>query len=120
MLKEKATLKDKSLNKAMRLYLKEISKIPLLTVEEERALGYRARLGDKEALQKMIESNLRFVIKIAKKYRKSGLPFLDLINEQRRALEIRKSYIHSMREYLTALAEVEFATASDLTGGSYD
>src|SRR3990172_33083 len=81
MLKEKATLKDKSLNKAMRLYLKEISKIPLLTVEEERALGYRARLGDKEALQKLIESNLRFLIKIAKKYRKSGLPFLDLINE---------------------------------------
>jgi RNA polymerase primary sigma factor len=81
MVKEKVTAKDKSLNKAMRLYLKEISKIPLLTVEEERELGYRARAGDKDALQKMIESNLRFVIKIAKKYRKSGLPFLDLINE---------------------------------------
>lgn len=65
----------------MRLYLKEISKIPLLTAEEEKALGYRAQAGDKDALQKMIESNLRFVIKIAKKYRKSGLPFLDLINE---------------------------------------
>jgi RNA polymerase primary sigma factor len=73
--------KDKSLNRAMRLYLKEISKIPLLTPEEEKALGYRVQGGDKEALQKMIESNLRFVIKIAKKYRKSGLPFLDLINE---------------------------------------
>ena len=65
----------------MRLYLKEISKIPLLTPEEEKALGYLVQAGDKEALQKMIESNLRFVIKIAKKYRKSGLPFLDLINE---------------------------------------
>jgi RNA polymerase primary sigma factor len=65
----------------MRLYLKEISKIPLLTADEEKALGYRTQAGDKEALQKMIESNLRFVIKIAKKYRKSGLPFLDLINE---------------------------------------
>ena len=73
--------KDKSLNRAMRLYLKEISKIPLLTAEEEKALGYRVQAGDKEALQKLIESNLRFVIKIAKKYRKSGLPFLDLINE---------------------------------------
>lgn len=73
--------KDKSLNKAMRLYLKEISKIPLLTADEEKALGYRAQAGDKDALQKLIESNLRFVIKIAKKYRKSGLPFLDLINE---------------------------------------
>ncbi len=65
----------------MRLYLKEISKIPLLSPEEEKALGYRARAGDKDALQKLIESNLRFVIKIAKKYRPSGLPFLDLINE---------------------------------------
>lgn len=81
MIKEKVTSKDKSLNKAMRLYLKEISKIPLLTAEEEKALGYRVQRGDKEALQKLIESNLRFVIKIAKKYRKSGLPFLDLINE---------------------------------------
>ncbi len=65
----------------MRLYLKEISKIPLLTVEEERELGRRVQKGDRDALQKLIESNLRFVIKIAKKYRKSGLPFLDLINE---------------------------------------
>jgi RNA polymerase primary sigma factor len=81
MQKAKVSTKEKSLNKAMRLYLKEISRIPLLTVEEEKALGYLAQKGDKEALQKMIESNLRFVIKIAKKYRKSGLPFLDLINE---------------------------------------
>lgn len=81
MQKTTMNSKDKNLNKAMRLYLKEISKIPLLTAEEEKALGYRAQAGDKDALQKMIESNLRFVIKIAKKYRKSGLPFLDLINE---------------------------------------
>lgn len=77
----KTTSKDKSLNRAMRLYLKEISKIPLLTAEEERELGRRVWTGDKAALQKLTESNLRFVIKIAKKYRKSGLPFLDLINE---------------------------------------
>ena len=44
--------KDKALNKAMRLYLKEISKIPLLTADEEKALGYRVQAGDKEALQK--------------------------------------------------------------------
>ena len=73
--------KDKSLNRAMRLYLKEISKIPLLTADEEKELGRRVQNGDKAALQKLTESNLRFVIKIAKKYRKSGLPFLDLINE---------------------------------------
>src|ERR1041385_6280871 len=77
----KTTNKDKSYNKAMRLYLKEISKIPLLSADEEKELARRAQKGDRDALQKMIESNLRFVIKIAKKYRKSGLPFLDLINE---------------------------------------
>ena len=81
MAKERITNKDKSLNRAMRLYLKEISKIPLLTADEEKALGYLVQKGDKEALQKLTESNLRFVIKIAKKYRKTGLPFLDLINE---------------------------------------
>ncbi len=83
MVAEKNTNKqDKSLNRAMRLYLKEISKIPLLTAEEEKELGRRVQQhGDREALQKLIESNLRFVIKISKKYRKSGLPFLDLINE---------------------------------------
>jgi RNA polymerase primary sigma factor len=81
MIAKQAVSKDKALNKAMRLYLKEVSKIPLLTTDEEQELGRRAQRGDKDALQKMIESNLRFVIKIAKKYRKSGLPFLDLINE---------------------------------------
>jgi RNA polymerase primary sigma factor len=81
MAKERITNKDKSLNRAMRLYLKEISKIPLLTAEEEKALGHLVQKGDREALQKLTESNLRFVIKIAKKYRKTGLPFLDLINE---------------------------------------
>jgi RNA polymerase primary sigma factor len=70
-----------SLNHAMRLYLKEVSKIPLLTVDEEKELGRRAQLGDKEALQKLTESNLRFVIKVAKRYRRSGMPLLDLINE---------------------------------------
>jgi RNA polymerase primary sigma factor len=76
-----ATVKDRSTNKAMRLYLKEISKIPLLTAEEEKELGNRVKRGDKEAVQKLVESNLRFVITIAKKFRPSGLPFLDLINE---------------------------------------
>ena len=81
MQKAGYSTKDKSLDKAMRLYLKEVSRIPLLTREEEKALAYRAKAGDRDALQKLIESNLRFVIKVAKKYRMSGLPFLDLINE---------------------------------------
>jgi len=73
--------KAKQSSREMRLYLKEISRIPLLTVEEERELGNRVKKGDKAALQKLIESNLRFVIKIAKKYRGFGLSFMDLINE---------------------------------------
>jgi RNA polymerase primary sigma factor len=77
----KRTYKQKNSNREMRLYLKEISKIPMLTVEEEREVGRRVQNGDREALQKLVESNLRFVIKIAKKYRGCGLPFMDLINE---------------------------------------
>jgi RNA polymerase primary sigma factor len=74
-------LTEKSNDKAMRLYLKEVSKIPLLTVEEEKELGRRIQKGDRDALQKLTEANLRFVIKIAKKYRNSGIPLLDLINQ---------------------------------------
>jgi outer membrane protein, heavy metal efflux system len=50
-------------------------------------------------------------------YRAGEFSFLDLINEQKRALEIRKSYINSAREYFMALAELEFVTATDLPGG---
>ena len=74
-------VKDRSMDRAMRLYLKEISMIPLLTAEEEKELGYRAQACDRDALQKLIESNLRFVITIARRFRFSGLPILDLINE---------------------------------------
>jgi len=81
-LPKKKVEKDKqSQNREMRLYLKEISKIPLLTVEEEKELGRRIQKGDREAIKKLVESNLRFVIKISKKYRGFGLAFLDLINE---------------------------------------
>jgi RNA polymerase primary sigma factor len=73
--------KQKQSNREMRLYLKEIARIPLLSPEEEKELGRRVQKGDKAALQKLIESNLRFVIKIAKKYRGHGISFLDLINE---------------------------------------
>jgi RNA polymerase primary sigma factor len=66
---------------SFRLYSKEISKFPLLTAEEERELARRARAGDNEAAQKLVEGNLRFVIKMARKFQKSGVPLLDLINE---------------------------------------
>lgn len=78
---KKTNYRSKQANREMRLYLKEISKIPILTPEEEKEIGRRVQAGDREALQMLVESNLRFVIKIAKKYRGCGLPFMDLINE---------------------------------------
>src|SRR5688572_29640602 len=80
-LKKRKAVKEDNTKQTLQSYLNEISMIPLLTVEEERALGYRARSGDQEAVQKLVESNLRFVVKVAKKYRRYGVPFLDLINE---------------------------------------
>lgn len=62
-------------------YLNEIAAIPLLTIEEEKDLGYRARCGEEAAIQTLVASNLRFVVKVAKRYRAYGVPFLDLINE---------------------------------------
>jgi len=68
-------------SKSLRLYLKEISKIPEISPEEEKALAERIQQGDEEALRKLVEANLRFVVSFAKKYRGTGLSFLDLINE---------------------------------------
>jgi RNA polymerase primary sigma factor len=65
----------------LRLYLKEISRFPQLTPDEEVELGTRAQKGDEEALQKLIEANLRFVVAMAKKYARSGYPLHELINE---------------------------------------
>jgi RNA polymerase nonessential primary-like sigma factor len=64
-----------------RLYLDEIGVSPLLTAREEQALARRARDGDEAARQRMIECNLRLVVKIAKRYANRGLPLLDLIEE---------------------------------------
>jgi RNA polymerase sigma factor (sigma-70 family) len=66
---------------AIKLYLKEIQKTKLLSAEEERALARRIANGDMAARDHMIESNLRLVVKIAKRYMNRGLPFLDLIEE---------------------------------------
>ena len=63
------------------LYRKEISRIPLLTREEERDLALRAQSGDAEARRRMVEANLRLVFKIARRYGNRGLPLLDLIEE---------------------------------------
>ena len=65
----------------VKMFLKEIGKIPLLTFEEENQLAERMVNGDKEAKKKLIESNLRLVVSIAKKYIGRGMNFLDLIQE---------------------------------------
>lgn len=65
----------------LRLYLKEISRFPQLTPDEEKDLGVRVQAGDEEAFRKLIESNLRFVVAMAKKYARSGYPLHELINE---------------------------------------
>jgi RNA polymerase primary sigma factor len=66
---------------AIKLYLREIQKTKLLTADEEKELARRIAKGEKNARDKMIESNLRLVVKIAKRYINRGLPFLDLIEE---------------------------------------
>ena len=66
---------------AIKLYLKEIQKSTLLTAEDERELAVKIGHGDEAARARMIESNLRLVVKIAKRYMNRGLPFLDLIEE---------------------------------------
>lgn len=66
---------------SLKKYLREIARLPRITVEEERDLGHRIQKGDRAALQKLVEANLRFVVSFAKRYRGCGLSFLDLINE---------------------------------------
>ncbi len=66
---------------SVRLYLREIGKIPLLTQEEELELAKKAAKGNKKAKDKMVEANMRLVVSIAKRYSGRGLDFLDLIQE---------------------------------------
>lgn len=70
-----------SVDDPVRMYLREIGKIPLLTFEEEAELAQKIVEGDEEAKQKLAESNLRLVVSIAKKYVGRGMLFLDLIQE---------------------------------------
>ena len=81
-----ATLQDKTLTDPVRMYLKEIGRISLLTAEEEVDLAQRIEKGSIAAKKKLIQSNLRLVVSIAKKYAGRGMSFLDLIQEGNQGL----------------------------------
>ncbi len=70
-----------SIEDPVRMYLKEIGKVPLLSAEEEIELAQRMEMGDEEAKKKLAEANLRLVVSIAKRYVGRGMLFLDLIQE---------------------------------------
>ena len=76
-----ASLDGINVDDPVRMYLREIGKIPLLTYEEELDLAQKVLEGDEEAKKKLSESNLRLVVSIAKKYVGRGMLFLDLIQE---------------------------------------
>lgn len=75
--KKKASYEEGSLDQ----YLRDISAYPLISREEEAELARRIRVGDQEALDKLVRSNLRFVVSVAKKYQNQGVSLSDLINE---------------------------------------
>src|SRR5919198_862269 len=66
---------------SLNAYIREIARFKPLSADEEKELGRRIKLGDQQALQRLVESNLRFVVSYAKRYRGLGLSFLDLIHE---------------------------------------
>ncbi len=84
---QKAELKDMSapasirMNDPVRMYLKEIGRVPLLTAKQEVEIAHRIELGEMEAKQELAEANLRLVVSIAKRYVGRGMQFLDLIQE---------------------------------------
>ena len=81
LLDDNTLTKDLNINDPVRMYLKEIGQIKLLTMEEELALADRILEGDPEAKQILAEANLRLVVSIAKRYVGRGMLFLDLIQE---------------------------------------
>src|SRR5215218_8227404 len=68
-------------SQAVEKYLQEISKISMITPEEETVLAQRIKMGDQRALDKLVQANLRFVVSVAKQYQHQGLSLSDLINE---------------------------------------
>lgn len=74
------SITDRS-DESLKSYFRDVSRISLLTPEEEKIVARKAKEGDRKAIQKLIESNLRFVISVAKQYQGKGLPLVDLVQE---------------------------------------
>jgi RNA polymerase primary sigma factor len=85
-LEELSSLEGSGVSDPVRMYLKEIGRIPLLNREEEIRLAQQVEAGDAKAKQHLIDSNLRLVVSIAKKYIGRGMTFLDLIQEGNKGL----------------------------------
>jgi DNA-directed RNA polymerase sigma subunit (sigma70/sigma32) len=68
-------------SQAVEKYLQEISKISMITPEEETILAQKIKMGNQRALDKLVQANLRFVVSVAKQYQHQGLSLSDLINE---------------------------------------
>ena len=77
-ISQSITLRD---SKSIEKYLSEISKLDLISIEEEIQLAGRIRKGDQLALEKLVKANLRFVVSVAKQYQNNHLPLMDLISE---------------------------------------
>ncbi|MEM7247359.1 MAG: RNA polymerase sigma factor RpoD/SigA [Acidobacteriota bacterium] len=72
---------DSQSSETLKSYLHDIARIKPLDADDEKVLGRKAQTGDRDAMQRLVEANLRFVVSFAKRYRGCGLSFLDLINE---------------------------------------
>ena len=79
-------------------YLQEIGREDLIPVEEEVELAGRIRNGDRAAMEKLVKSNLRFVVSVAKQYQNQGLSLPDLINEGNLGLISRDTTIQQLRD----------------------
>jgi RNA polymerase primary sigma factor len=90
-------------SQAVEKYLQEISKIPMITPEEETTLAQRIKMGDQRALDKLVQANLRFVVSVAKQYQHQGLSLSDLINEGNLGISYAVWWIR--QSILQALAE---------------
>jgi len=81
MAEERTSTRRTVTSHTLKRYLQEIARIPPLEPDEEKRLARRVKRGDRKALKLLVESNLKFVVSFAKRYRGCGLSFLDLINE---------------------------------------